>query len=126
MSAGLTGEKPMMNSKAPLNLSKFLMILVASWSMACSVQSNSQASSNLRDQESLSLAFKDCVISTVLKGSNMNDAKKSCLVKAQKACDENTTTKNSCLAMVSKATKEIVEQGQSVDCDSGFCTIVYK
>jgi hypothetical protein len=110
-------------------------VLLAFLTVACSAEPRSQSLA-AEDQESIlikkSKDFDDCIIDRVLRGEAMTDSKSVCLTKANKSCDDAQELQNAkiskevCLKMVAKATERVIEYGDSVDCDSGYCTILFK
>jgi len=100
----------------------------------CSVAETSRPTfsedSTTGDLSKLTEFFKDCIIGKVLADNTIEGSKAACLIETQKFCEREQIIKDSanrgaCSDLVSKATKNIIEKGRSVECDSGYCTIVY-
>ena len=109
-----------------------LPFLFTTWTLACSVETDSEVTSLETKEARLSQGFNDCVIDNVLKRIPMDESKARCLDQAQKSCGLNSADKNSidsqnlCLELLGKATQIVMQRGYAVDCDSGYCTILLK
>lgn len=114
---------------------KGILILLATSNVACSAEPRSQNLAALQHEGIMikkSKDFDDCIIDRVLRGEAMTDSKSVCLKKAIESCDVSEelqnaqTSREACLKFVEKATQRVIEYGHSVDCDSGYCTILFE
>lgn len=111
-----------------------VILLLGALFAGCSVAETSRPAfskdSTTGDLSKLTEFFKNCVIGKVLADNTIEVSKAACLIETQKFCERDQIIKDSanrggCSDLVSKATKNIIEKGRSVECDSGYCTIVY-
>lgn len=74
-------------------------------------------------QTSIRESFKDCVVSLQLKNHLVpfDSIKKSCHREGLARC----AGVSKCELEFESATQEIMKRGKSVDCDSGYCTILF-
>lgn len=74
-------------------------------------------------QNAIRETFKDCVISLHLKNNRVpfDSIKKSCHAEGLAQC----AGVSKCESEFESATQEVMTRGKSVDCDSGFCTILF-
>ena len=111
-----------------------VILLLGAFFAGCSVVETSRTASSedstTRDLSKISELFKNCIIGKVLADTTIQASKEVCLNEAQKFCERELIIKDSanrvdCSELVNKATKNIIEKGRSVECDSGYCTIIY-
>jgi len=124
----------------PIHLSMYLsaaLMIVGVPLSGCSAETSSGSVSlsrpSLDETGKFKRLFEDCVIGRVLAGADMEDSKTLCLIDVQKSCNlapnlpeqENQASLPNCLEVVSKDNEFVIRNGKHVECDSGYCTIVF-